>query len=54
MEQEDQVGAATGLAYTAVGGDTLSIEVSHYPGKGKLTLNRKTRRRDARICSSSI
>ncbi|MFD1039547.1 endopeptidase La [Virgibacillus byunsanensis] len=41
MEQEDQVGTATGLAYTAAGGDTLSIEVSHYPGKGKLTLTGK-------------
>lgn len=41
MEQEDQVGAATGLAYTAVGGDTLTIEASHYPGKGKLTLTGK-------------
>ncbi|WP_337018843.1 endopeptidase La [Oceanobacillus massiliensis] len=38
MEQEDQVGTATGLAYTSAGGDILSIEVSHYPGKGKLTL----------------
>lgn len=41
MEQEDQVGAATGLAYTAAGGDILSIEVSHYPGKGKLILTGK-------------
>ncbi|MGY0693158.1 endopeptidase La [Virgibacillus sp. FSP13] len=41
MESEDQVGAATGLAYTTAGGDTLSIEVSHYPGKGKLTLTGK-------------
>lgn len=41
MEQEDQVGTATGLAYTAVGGDTLSIEVSHYPGKGELILTGK-------------
>ncbi|HEX6592975.1 MAG TPA: endopeptidase La [Bacillota bacterium] len=41
MEQEDQVGTATGLAYTAAGGDTLSIEVSHYPGKGKLILTGK-------------
>ncbi|MFS0751287.1 endopeptidase La [Oceanobacillus sp. 1P07AA] len=38
MEQENQIGAATGLAYTSAGGDILSIEVSHYPGKGKLTL----------------
>ncbi|GGA86064.1 endopeptidase La [Ornithinibacillus halotolerans] len=41
MEKEDQIGAATGLAYTSAGGDTLSIEVSHYPGKGKLTLTGK-------------
>jgi ATP-dependent Lon protease len=41
MEVEDQVGAATGLAYTSAGGDILSIEVSHYPGKGKLTLTGK-------------
>ncbi len=40
-EIEDQVGAATGLAYTTVGGDTLSIEVSVAPGKGKLTLTGK-------------
>ncbi|GAE30197.1 endopeptidase La [Halalkalibacter hemicellulosilyticus] len=37
-EVEDQVGAATGLAYTSAGGDTLSIEVSVAPGKGKLSL----------------
>ena len=41
MESKDQVGAATGLAYTAAGGDILSIEVSHYPGKGKLILTGK-------------
>jgi ATP-dependent Lon protease len=41
MEQENQIGTATGLAYTTVGGDILSIEVSHYPGKGKLTLTGK-------------
>lgn len=41
MEKEDQVGTATGLAYTAVGGDTLSIEVIHYPGKGELRLTGK-------------
>lgn len=40
-ELEDQVGVATGLAYTTVGGDTLSIEVSLYPGKGKLLLTGK-------------
>lgn len=41
MEQEDQIGTATGLAYTSVGGDTLAIEVAHYPGKGELILTGK-------------
>ena len=41
MEEEDQVGTATGLAYTAAGGDTLAIEVAHYPGKGELLLTGK-------------
>ncbi len=40
-EEEDQIGAATGLAYTSAGGDTLAIEVSLSPGKGKLTLTGK-------------
>ncbi|MFT4416512.1 endopeptidase La [Fredinandcohnia humi] len=40
-EIEDQIGVATGLAYTAFGGDTLSIEVSIAPGKGKLVLTGK-------------
>ncbi|ADU31376.1 endopeptidase La [Evansella cellulosilytica] len=40
-ELEDQIGAATGLAYTTAGGDTLQIEVSLAPGKGKLTLTGK-------------
>ncbi|MBM7644738.1 ATP-dependent Lon protease [Scopulibacillus daqui] len=37
-ETKDQVGIVTGLAYTPFGGDTLSIEVSLSPGKGKLVL----------------
>ncbi|MEC0272356.1 endopeptidase La [Peribacillus frigoritolerans] len=37
-EVENQVGVANGLAYTSVGGDTLQIEVSLSPGKGKLIL----------------
>jgi ATP-dependent Lon protease len=40
-EEEDQIGAVTGLAWTEVGGDTLVIEVSILPGKGKLTLTGK-------------
>ncbi|WP_059171310.1 endopeptidase La [Bacillus sp. FJAT-27445] len=40
-ELEDQIGVATGLAYTTVGGDTLQIEVSISPGKGKLVLTGK-------------
>jgi ATP-dependent Lon protease len=31
-------GVATGLAYTAVGGDVLFIEAAAYPGKGKLNI----------------
>lgn len=40
-EQENQIGVATGLAYTTVGGDTLQIEVSLTPGKGKIQLTGK-------------
>ncbi|QQE73331.1 endopeptidase La [Brevibacillus composti] len=37
-EKENQVGSVTGLAWTEAGGDTLNIEVTILPGKGKLTL----------------
>jgi len=40
-ELDDQVGVATGLAWTEVGGDTLAIEVSIYKGTGRLTLTGK-------------
>jgi ATP-dependent Lon protease len=36
--EKDEVGIATGLAWTPVGGDTLSIEVAVMNGKGKLEL----------------
>ncbi len=35
-ENEDQVGVATGLAYTEVGGDLLSTEAVQLPGEGKI------------------
>ena len=35
-EQEDQVGVVTGLAWTSVGGDLLSIEALRLPGKGRM------------------
>jgi len=35
-EQQNEVGLVTGLAWTQVGGDLLSIEASVVPGKGRL------------------
>ncbi len=37
-ETRDEVGVATGLGWTPVGGDILSIEASKMPGKGRMTL----------------
>lgn len=37
-EERDEVGVATGVATTAVGGDVLSVEVTVMDGKGDLTL----------------
>ena len=36
-EDNDQVGQVTGLAWTEVGGELLTIETAVVPGKGKLT-----------------
>jgi len=36
-EEEDRVGQVTGLAWTEVGGDLLTIETAIVPGKGKAT-----------------
>ncbi|MDT3698507.1 MAG: endopeptidase La [Thermincola sp.] len=40
-EKEDEVGIATGLAWTETGGDVLAIEVTAMKGNGKLTLTGK-------------
>lgn len=40
-EKDNQVGVATGLAWTETGGDILSIEVALLKGKGKLMLTGK-------------
>ncbi len=37
-EREDQVGIVTGLAWTEVGGELLTIEALMMPGKGKMTV----------------
>jgi ATP-dependent Lon protease len=36
--EKDEVGVATGLAWTQVGGEILAVEASLMPGKGQLTL----------------
>jgi ATP-dependent Lon protease len=36
-EENDQVGQVTGLAWTEVGGELLTVEAAVVPGKGKLT-----------------
>ena len=38
IEGENEIGVTTGLAWTVVGGDTLSIETTVLPGSGKLVL----------------
>jgi ATP-dependent Lon protease len=41
IEEEDMVGVTTGLAWTEVGGELLSIEALMVPGKGKMTITGK-------------
>lgn len=38
INEQDEVGIVRGLAWTRVGGDTLSIEINVIPGKGELML----------------
>ncbi|OGQ45101.1 MAG: endopeptidase La [Deltaproteobacteria bacterium RIFCSPLOWO2_02_FULL_46_8] len=40
-EEEDQIGICTGLAWTEVGGELLTTEVTVMPGKGKLIVTGK-------------
>ena len=40
-EQEDMVGVTTGLAWTEVGGELLTIEAVKVPGKGRMTTTGK-------------
>ncbi len=37
-DREDQVGVVTGLAWTEVGGDLLTIEAVQMPGRGRMTV----------------
>jgi len=41
MEEKDEVGVVRGLAWTRVGGDTLSVEVNVMQGSGKVELTGK-------------
>ncbi|MBK8907464.1 MAG: endopeptidase La [Rhodospirillales bacterium] len=41
VEKEDLVGICTGLAWTEVGGELLSIEAVTVPGKGRVTITGK-------------
>ena len=40
-EENDEIGLATGMAWTQVGGELLAIETIILPGKGKLTVTGK-------------
>ena len=41
VEHEDMIGVTTGLAWTEVGGELLTIEAVMLPGKGKMTITGK-------------
>jgi ATP-dependent Lon protease len=38
IEENDQIGVVTGLAWTEVGGELLTVEAAMMPGKGKMTV----------------
>ena len=41
VDDNDQIGVVTGLAYTQYGGDTLAVEVAYYTGAGHLVITGK-------------
>ena len=48
-EEKDEVGVATGLVWTEVGGDVIFIEATTMTGKGDAHPHRPARRRHARV-----
>ena len=49
VEETDQIGMVTGLAWTQVGGELLFIETLLMPGRGQAEGHRQARRRDAGV-----
>jgi ATP-dependent Lon protease len=43
VEDKDQIGIVTGLAWTNVGGELLTIEAAMMPGKGRMTVTGNVR-----------
>src|SRR4029079_14154451 len=57
IEEADQVGVVTGLAWTNVGGELLTIEGAMMPGKGRMTVTamlRDVRREQISGAGSSV
>ncbi|MCY4513186.1 MAG: endopeptidase La [Bdellovibrionales bacterium] len=54
LEKESLVGLTTGLAWTEVGGDTLSVEAAVVPGTGKYTLTGQLGDVMKESCSASL
>lgn len=52
--KKDEVGVSTGLAWTAVGGDILFIEVNIMPGKGQLILTGKLGKVMKESCQAAL
>ena len=48
-EEQNEIGVATGLAWTEVGGEILVTEATLMPGRGQVDADRQARRRDAGV-----